>query len=619
MDNFSKDDNQLNMEVTSHYGQLISTDIRFFTSDRGTAVLNFMVTKNRLPMSISTNHAKANIVLKTENYNVETGAYVSDDLEIIDPINGKMQYVIPNEFLKYNGKVKAQIYFTQNGNGNVIVEREFGFQIDNDLISDFDGITKLTYIKSMQDLTESVADEVKAIKNSLSDAKTIVESIDTEFNKGIQQLEIKQNDAVQLITTTEQTAIDNLNSKIAEVEAKEKIVTDKIDNYESTIDDKSLLKIEDTANWQKYKITNDDGTIPNIVDMNISDVLNASKTSSVVHLTNAKDAPSIINIKDDEVLIDNPIEDGVPDDEDYEDYDEVQPDVNIQTANIIASGLLTTYIVDESVGRAFWRPDNTNEVFTTLKTNGTWLPFKKYNDEDITKEYIESTNLDTLNQSKQYIDQSIGNIGWQKHSLTDENGYSTKLDLAGSKDKMLTVASGSYYVINPPNLPTDILNAEGYMNVYVKDDVNKLYEFTPINSNKTLKRRVANGVLESAWFVTNEYKSDVLFDGSATGVGTELTLTNDYTKYSLLVVSGSYPGGAFTETALTSVPKSIIVSKTNLTDTDGSSAGLYEMIIQKLGNTTFRIGNDIYYDVNNKVGSGANANKFTISRIEGWK
>ncbi|WP_440992551.1 BppU family phage baseplate upper protein [Staphylococcus epidermidis] len=45
MENFLKDDNKLELDVTSRYGQVIDTDIRFFTSDRGTAVLNFMAIK----------------------------------------------------------------------------------------------------------------------------------------------------------------------------------------------------------------------------------------------------------------------------------------------------------------------------------------------------------------------------------------------------------------------------------------------------------------------------------------------------------------------------------------------------------------------------------------------
>ncbi|EWO07512.1 hypothetical protein Q285_01090, partial [Staphylococcus aureus M1308] len=153
VDNFSKDDNLIELQTTSQYNPVIDTNISFYESDRGTGVLNFAVTKNNKPLSISKHNAMTSIVLKTDNFDDEHGAYISDELTIVDAINGRMQYVIPNEFLKYTGRVHAQAYFTQNGSNNVIVERQFNFNIQNDLISNFDSKTKLVYIKSIQDLT----------------------------------------------------------------------------------------------------------------------------------------------------------------------------------------------------------------------------------------------------------------------------------------------------------------------------------------------------------------------------------------------------------------------------------------------------------------------------------
>ncbi|HDP5860586.1 TPA: BppU family phage baseplate upper protein, partial [Staphylococcus aureus] len=88
VDNFSKDDNLIELQTTSKYNPIVDTNISFYTSDRGTGVLNFAVTKNNKPLSISNNHAKADIVLKTDNYDDEHGAYISDKLTITDPING---------------------------------------------------------------------------------------------------------------------------------------------------------------------------------------------------------------------------------------------------------------------------------------------------------------------------------------------------------------------------------------------------------------------------------------------------------------------------------------------------------------------------------------------------
>ncbi|WP_460989791.1 phage baseplate upper protein, partial [Staphylococcus aureus] len=118
------------LQTTSQYNPVIDTNISFYESDRGTGVLNFAVTKNNRPLSISSEHVKTFIVLKTDDYNVDRGAYISDELTIVDAINGRLQYVIPNEFLKHSGKVHAQAFFKQKGRDNVVVERQFSFNIE---------------------------------------------------------------------------------------------------------------------------------------------------------------------------------------------------------------------------------------------------------------------------------------------------------------------------------------------------------------------------------------------------------------------------------------------------------------------------------------------------------
>ncbi|MDT3854416.1 phage baseplate upper protein, partial [Staphylococcus aureus] len=51
VDNFSKDDNLIELQTTSQYNPVIDTNISFYESDRGTGVLNFAVTKNNRPLS----------------------------------------------------------------------------------------------------------------------------------------------------------------------------------------------------------------------------------------------------------------------------------------------------------------------------------------------------------------------------------------------------------------------------------------------------------------------------------------------------------------------------------------------------------------------------------------
>ncbi|HEA6875924.1 TPA: BppU family phage baseplate upper protein [Staphylococcus aureus] len=605
VDNFSKDDNLIELQTTSQYNPVIDTNISFYESDRGTGVLNFAVTKNNKPLSISKHNAMTSIVLKTDNFDDEHGAYISDELTIVDAINGRMQYVIPNEFLKYTGRVHAQAYFTQNGSNNVIVERQFSFNIENDLISNFDGKTKLVYIKSIQDLTESVKEEVEDLKKSLSDTKSLITEIDSRINQGIQRLEIKQNEAVQMITTTQDKAVQYINSEFQKIVDKEQAIYKRLSEVEKQINGADLVKGNSTVDWQKSKITDDYGKTIESSEQSIDSVLSTVNTSRIIHITSATDAPSFKDIG----TVDTPKEDGVDD----------GSDIPVAPNTLGKSGVLVVYVVDDSTARATWYPDDSNDEYTKYKISGTWYPFYKKNDGDLTKQFVEETSNNALNQAKQYVDDKFGTTSWQQHKLTEPNGQSIQVNLNNAQGDLGYLTAGNYYATRVPDLPNGVESYEGYLSVFVKDDTNKLFNFTPYNSKKIYTRSITNGRLEPQWTVPNEHKSTVLFDGGANGVGTTINLTEPYTNYSILLVSGTYPGGVIEGFGLTALPNAIQLSKANVVDSDGNGGGIYECLLSKTSNTTLRIDNDVYFDLGRTTGSGANANKVTITKIMGWK
>lgn len=605
VDNFSKDDNLIELQTTSQYNPVIDTNISFYKSDRGTGVLNFSVTKNNRPLSISSEHVKTSIVLKTDDYNVDRGAYISDELTIVDAINGRLQYVIPNEFLKHSGKVHAQAFFTQNGSNNVVVERQFSFNIENDLVSGFDGITKLVYIKSIQDTIEAVGKDFNQLKQNMADTQTLIAKVNDSATKGIQQIEIKQNEAIQAITATQTSATQAVTAEFSKIVEKEQAIFARVNEVEQQINGADLVKGNSTVNWQKSKLTDDYGKAIESSEQSIEAVLSAVNTSRIIHITSATDAPSFEDIG----TVDTPKEDGVDD----------GSDIPVAPNTLGKSGVLVVYVVDDVTARATWYPDDSNDEYTKYKIGGTWYPFYKKNDGDLTKQFVEETSNNALNQAKQYVDDKFGTTSWQQHKITEANGQSIQVNLNNAQGDLGYLTAGNYYATRVPDLPSGVESYEGYLSVFVKDETNKFFNFTPVNSKKVYTRSIINGRLDSQWTIPNEYKKAVLFDGAANGVGTTLNLTESYQNYSLLVISGTYPGGTFAEVSLTSMPNSIVISKTNLVDSDGNGGGLYECSISKTSNTTFRIDVDILYDIGRSAGSGANANKITIKRIEGWK
>ncbi|HDJ7513925.1 TPA: BppU family phage baseplate upper protein [Staphylococcus aureus] len=605
VDNFSKDDNLIELQTTSQYNPVIDTNISFYESDRGTGVLNFSVTKNNRPLSISSEHVKTSIVLKTDDYNVDRGAYISDELTIVDAINGRLQYVIPNEFLKHSGKVHAQAFFTQNGSNNVVVERQFSFNIENDLVSGFDGITKLVYIKSIQDTIEAVGKDFNQLKQNMADTQTLIAKVNDSATKGIQQIEIKQNEAIQAITATQTSATQAVTAEFNKIVEKEQAIFARVNEVEQQINGADLVKGNSTVNWQKSKITDDYGKAIESSEQSINSVLSAVNTSRIIHITSATDAPSFEDIG----TVDTPKEDGVDD----------GSEVSATTNTLGKSGLLVVYVVDDSTARATWYPDNSNDEYTKYKIGGTWYQFYKKVDEELTKKFVEETSNNVLNQAKQYVDDKFGTTSWQQHKMTEANGQSIQVNLNNAQGDLGNLSAGNYYATRVPDLPSGVESYEGYLSVFVKDETNKLFNFTPSNSKRVYTRSIINGKLDSQWTVPNDHKTSVLFDGAASGVGTTINLTEPYTNYSVLLISGTYPGGIIETFGLTALPNAIQLSKANVVDTDGNGGGIYECLLTKTSGTTLRIDNDVYFDLGKTTGSGANANKVTINKIMGWK
>lgn len=614
---FLKDDNIIPLEVTSKYKSITDTNISFFNTDTGTSVLNFIVTKNEKPFEIGLNNAKASIDLKTENYGAETGAHISDDLTFIDPINGRLSYTLPDEFLRYTGKVFGQVFFTQNGSNNIIVMREFSFRIDDDQISNFDGKTKLVYIKTLKDIMAQFNGDISKFNKALGDFPSLIEGVENKVNEGISTINLKATQVETNLNNTFNERENEFKNKTNGFIENVVVVKDEIKAYIDTAkqeaNDLGVLKQGDVVNYQKSKLTTDTGIVEELNDVTIHSVLENATTTKFVHINNATDAPSA-KPKHDNTEV-TPKDNNRVDSEYIENDEEELSD--IQIINSIASGLLVIY-KSENNGRAIWYPDDSNEIYTCFYKDNIWLSWLKVNDETITRNYIESFVEAKTSENKHFMENQLNLAAIQKHRLTDSEGNAINIDLDFSQSELVELKTANFYAVKVPDLPIGIESAEGYLRVTVKDTKNKLYEFTPKGTSKNLVRILNNSNL-SNWSTFNEERKKVLFDGSVNGVGNDIVLTDDYTKYDFLIVSGIYPGGTFNEVSLVSMPGSIIVSKNNIPDSTGDGGASYEGIISKVNNTTLRIANDVFWDLGLRKASGANANKFTVQKIMGWR
>lgn len=233
---------------------------------------------------------------------------------------------------------------------------------------------------------------------------------------------------------------------------------------------------------------------------------------------------------------------------------------------------------------------------------------------------------------------------WQKYKLTEEDGMRIKVSDVDPVD----LDTGYYQCWLTKNMPIGYDDAGSYWNIDVTtayDDVKQIKAVLSYTGQTFLKNihKSEEGVWkevplfedisnletssrsqEKATTAENnarEYtdsRHKVLFDGNVSGVNSTIKLEDDYTEYSLLVISGDFPGGEWTKAHLVANTKSIHVCETNLVDDDASGGGIYEMLIRKTDARTLTIGLDNYMEITSNT-SYIDADKFTVQRIEGWK
>ena len=484
----------VNMENTARYQPRSKLNITFSTADRDSAVFIFNVMKGNKPLLLSSENVIGHIALKHSD-----GSFVKDTLHFTEPdINGRFEYYIPNDILKREGTVTMQVFISEKGNSNVTVaERIVTFDIEKSIVSQISAETKLQYIVEYDELQVIIANRITDIEDKMANAEDYVSQLEQAREKGLTDIEIAKTDNIKTLNDLADQRLEEINNKANEYSSKfdddKQYMDDKHQAFKESVLNSEVVTQGESKEWQKYKLTNDDGTTPVISNFdfnNPEEMLNY--ITGTFYIRGAKN----------------------------------------HTANNIISNygyisIDTTYS-SKSVAKLTFIPIGTNTLndnnIYLCKKNGDWGEWTEIVPSEIeTQNSAESRANETLADANQYTDEQI----------------------------------------------------------------------------------------------TNQHA--VLFEGAANGVGTDVILTDDYTDYKFLFISGTFPGGVFTEPFSLKNKETINICKTNLIDTDGNGGGVYELKIARIDKRKLNISNDVFYDIANKTGSGSDANKFTIKYIEGWK
>ena len=164
------------------------------------------------------------------------------------------------------------------------------------LLNDYPSEDKLRYIKTFDDLRNEIASRVSKLESDMETMEDYVVQVQDTTQEGITALTnlIKQKqDAYNANHTVK---MKELNDKGSEYSAKfddDKVyMDDKFQAFQESVNGSGLITTGQTGNWQKYKLTDDDGFsiyLETIDFMNIENMIEKSGLYYVADSTNGID------------------------------------------------------------------------------------------------------------------------------------------------------------------------------------------------------------------------------------------------------------------------------------------------------------------------------------------
>ena len=392
---------KIKLETSAHYVPIGNTNITFYDSDIGTADLIFYITRNQRPLEVSDENVDCFLMLKAND-----GTYIVDTAHVIEPMNGKVKYTVPKEFLTHTGSVKGQVWIAVHGKEDMITEVEFSFTIKDSMFTTTPAVDKLNYIRTFENLRERIEDRVQYIEESLANGNDYVTQMDDTFQSGMKSL----NDRSQQVINEIKALADNHKQELNDL--KDKNITE-LDNKANQIkEDIEELNNYDTSNWQKSKLTRDNGILERVQYIDLDNPELIIDKTCFVYVT----------------LVENPPESSA------------------------TNGFLFFYIRTADYMKMEYRPYNSDRVFYRTKFNGTWLDWTGVGN-DNTRQWLgtlgtESSGYNSvLNLPPGFYEATIPSDAWEVDAPLDPNGasYIASIDVYEGNDKRKQIKLVSSY------------------------------------------------------------------------------------------------------------------------------------------------------------------------------
>lgn len=330
---------KIDLEEEAYLKPVSDRGIGFYNLDKNTAKFQFRVTKDNLPLLISTNNVKGyaffrQITVKNGDRPSTSGVL---DVEFIDPMTGLIGVTVPPWFLKSvtNSTVLGEIYLSLNDYKNedkddTVVLGTFQFEVKDSLVNQISSDIKVSYIRMFDDLRDELEKKVEQLKKDIGSTQSLIDTIKQLSASATQAIQKAKDDSINSINTNKNDALNNIEEQttlsLAQIDSKKNDVqsgfeiaktafqnsvdqntqtfANKVNDANTSLDQKinnlqamgALTKNDvDTLlqsyTWQKYQLTNDNGYIKTIMDTIDLNTMVGLENSGFYYLANAINTP----------------------------------------------------------------------------------------------------------------------------------------------------------------------------------------------------------------------------------------------------------------------------------------------------------------------------------------
>src|SRR5699024_1288335 len=185
--------------------------------------------------------------------------YIVQEVEYVDPMNGQLKVTVDDKVLARPGKWRGQIYIEVHDVNNpskedIVTQAEFTFDIKDSVINTIPAIDKLNEIRTFIEFREAIMEQISVINDGLANGSDYVSQMEGTKASGMKALNDRTTQVIEEITTLVGTSKQELT------DLKESTISELDDKATQIKNDVEELNQYDTTNWQKYQLTNSNGT-----------------------------------------------------------------------------------------------------------------------------------------------------------------------------------------------------------------------------------------------------------------------------------------------------------------------------------------------------------------------